>query len=594
MSILLLSSDRDASRSLCAALERAGRSVDAMTVFESAYAAVLAKQPRVIVVDAAVPGHDDLIAEAKKRAPWVRTHVLVDPGESRGPNGASTILKPFDASEVAEQLGRDVELAELERGRQSQKARAEGLSRLVEECLEAIVGLDADGLVRSWNPGAESLYGYPTAEAIGRHIGFLRLDHEDRGFSIDGKRQMIETTRRRKDGSEVLVLLSRTSLREAEGAFRSVEVSLDITERRKLERELEHSERLAAIGRIAAGMAHEINNPLSVIQSCAVYFGEAAERIGDPELAESAADMEIAAERIRSFVQHVCGFSRRGRPQLTDTPLMTAIEVATRMARPRALEAGVTLEIKAEVGASVPNDSPRLAQAILNLLSNAIDAAKAGGKHVWLSLVSEERQVKICVEDDGPGIANELLDRVFEPFATTKPYGQGTGLGLAITRQIMQDHRGSAQLGPRPHGGARAELILPKLVTSAHSILVLDSDPAVRRAVAQDFRREGFTVVSADAIESVSFHEGDRLPSLVVSEVRLRDAEGMELVERIRDMFPRACLLILTGDPTRNSLSGVTRVFGKPWDREQLMSTARRLCLEAEALEPASLRPFLP
>ena len=88
--------------------------------------------------------------------------------------------------------------------------------------------------------------------------------------------------------------------------------------------------------------------------------------------------------------------------------------------------------------------------------------------------------------------------------------------------------------------------------------------------------------------------KGDRLPSLVVSEVRLRDAEGTELVERIRGMFPRACLLILTGDPSPNAHSGVTRVFGKPWNREQLMSTARRLCLEAEAQEPASLRPFLP
>lgn len=594
MSILLVSGDRDASRSLCAALERAGRVVDAMSASESAYATVLAKQPRVIVVDAAVPGHDDLIAEAKRRAPWVRTHVLVDAGETRGVSGVSTILKPFDASEVAERLGRDVELAELERGRQNQKARAEGLSRLVDECLEAIVGLDAEGLVRSWNPGAETLYGYSTVEAIGRHIDFLRLDHEDRGFSIDGKRQMIETTRRRKDGSEVLVLLSRTSLREAAGAFRSVEVSLDITERRKLERELEHSERLAAIGRIAAGMAHEINNPLSVIQSCAVYFAEAADRFGDPELAESAADMEIAVERIRSFVQHVCGFSRRGRPQLTDTPIQTAIEVATRMARPRALDAGVTLDVSIEEAASVPNDSPRLAQAILNVLSNAIDAARAGGKHVWLSVVSEERQVKICVEDDGLGIADELRDRVFEPFATTKPYGQGTGLGLAITRQIMQDHRGSAHLGPRASGGARAELILPKLVTSAHSILVLDSDPAVRRAVSHDFRREGFNVVSADAIEAAVFNEGDRLPSLVVSEVRLRDAEGIELVERIRALFPRACLLILTGDPARNALPGVTRVFGKPWNREQLMSAARRLCLEAEGQDQASLRPLLP
>ena len=152
----------------------------------------------------------------------------------------------------------------------------------------------------------------------------------------------------------------------------------------------------------------------------------------------------------------------------------------------------------------------------------------------------------------------------------------------------MQDHRGSAHLAPRVGGGARAELILPKLVTSAHSILVLDSDPAVRRAVAQDFRREGFHVLSADAIEAVTFADGERLPSLVVSEVRLRDAEGIDLVERIREMLPRTCLLILTGDPARNSLPGVTRVFGKPWNREQLMSTARRLCHEAEAHEQAS------
>lgn len=594
MTILLLSGDHDASRSLCAALERAGRTVEALSTFEPAFTAVVTRQPRVIVVDASVPRHADLLAEAKRRAPWVRTHVLVDPGESRGPNGSSTILKPFDASEVAERLGRDVELAELERGRQNQEARAEGLSRLVEECLEAIVGLDADGLVSSWNPGAESLYGYSAAEAIGRHISFLRLDAEAREFSPEGKRQMVETMRRRKDGSHVLVLLSRTSLREAEGAFRSVEVSLDITERRKLERELEHSERLAAIGRIAAGMAHEINNPLSVIQSCAVYFAEAAERVADPELAESAADMELAIERIRSFVQHVCGFARRGRPQLTDTPLQTAIEVATRMARPRALDAGVVLEVRVESAESVPNDSPRLAQAILNVLSNAIDAAKAGGRHVLLSVVSEAREVKICVEDDGPGIASELRGRVFEPFATTKPYGQGTGLGLAITRQIMQDHRGSAHLVPREGGGARAELILPKLVTSAHTILVLDPDPAVRRAVAQDFRREGFRVTSSDAIASVSFAPDDRSPSVVVSEVRLNDTEGSELTERIREMFPKASVLILTGDPGRHSLSGVTRVFGKPWNREQLMSTARRLCLEAETREPYSLRSVLP
>ncbi len=589
MSILLLSGDHDASRSLCAALERAGRQVDALPGMEHARALVRAKHPRVVVVDASVPGHNQLLEEARSVAPWVRLHVLLEPGEANASPGVSTILKPFDASEVAERLGRDVELAELELGKQSQEARAEGLSRLVEECLEAIVGLDADGLVRSWNPGAESLYGYSASEAIGRHISFVELEPDAGTQRVVGGRQTREVLRRRKDGGEVLVLLSTTLLREAEGAFRAVEVSLDITERKKLERELEHSERLAAIGRIAAGMAHEINNPLSVIQSCAVYFADAAERVDDPELAESAADMELAIERIRSFVQHVCGFARRGRPQLTDTPIQTAIEVATRMARPRALDAGVSLEIDATYDVSVPNDSPRLAQAILNLLSNAIDAAKSGGKHVWLTVVSEDRQVRIRVEDDGPGVASELEGRVFEPFATTKPYGQGTGLGLAITRQIMQDHRGNALLTARAAGGARAELVLPKLVVAAHQILVLDPDPAVRRAVSQDFRREGFKVISADSLGSAPA-DAARAPSLVVSETRLKDVEGAELTARIRVAFPGARLLILTGDPARHTLMGADGVLSKPWNREELMNTARRLCFETEWQEPYTVR----
>lgn len=593
MSILLLSGDHDASRSLCAALQRAGREVEVLSGFEHAVRSVVARQPRVVVVDANVPRHSDLLAEARRVAPWVRTHVLVDPGDVSALANVSTILKPFDASEVAERLGRDVELAELERGRRDQQARAEGLSRLVEECLEAIVGLDAEDLVRSWNPGAESLYGYPASEALGRHISFLELEpNASAERSLAGTRQTLEVTRRRKDGRTVLVLLSRSSLREGEGAFRSVEVSLDITERRKLERELEHSERLAAIGRIAAGMAHEINNPLSVIQSCAVYFGEAADRSGDPELAESAADMELAIERIRSFVQHVCGFARRGRPQLTDTPIQTAIEVAVRMARPRAMDAGVSLEVT-EVGSAaevrVPNDSPRLAQAILNLLSNGIDAAKSGGRNVWLSVLFDDSKVRICVDDDGPGIASELKGRVFEPFATTKPYGEGTGLGLAITRQIMQDHRGTAHLSPREQGGSRAELVLPKLVTSAHCILVLDPDPAVRRAMAQDFRREGFKVLSSDAIGDVSVGDSGRPPSVVVSESRLKDVDASGLSERIRSRFPKARLLVVTGDPVRQNFRGAEAVFGKPWNREELMSTARLLCFEVESQEPVDV-----
>ncbi len=579
--MLVVSADLDASRSLCAALGRAGRLVKAVHTVEEAQDFFRQNTPPVIVADTNVEGYQRVLDEVRNTAPWVRVHVLMEAGMPPPNARFPVIAKPFDASEIAERLGREMELAELERGRQNAAARAANLAMLVEECFEAIVGLDEEGRVRSWNPGAVSLYGYGAQEAMGRQIGFLQLEP---GSTLPvpqpGERQMLEVRRRRKDGGEVLVLLSSTRVRSRERReFSAVEVSLDITERRKLERELEHSERLAAIGRIAAGMAHEINNPLSVIQSSAFYFAEAAQRVADPELQESAKDMELAIDRIRSFVQHVCGFARRGRPQLTDTPIETAIEVAVRMARPRAFDAGVTLEIDDRSSESVPNDSPRLAQAVLNILANAIDAARGGGKHVWLGVVSDGDHLCIRVEDDGPGLAHELEGRAFEPFATTKPYGQGTGLGLAITRQIMQDHGGTARLVPRAGGGARAELRIPKLATSAHQVLVLDPDPAVRRAVAQDLKRGGFSVVTSDGLASADEANVDLRPSLIISETQLSDADASDLVERIRARFSDARLLVLTGDPARHTFAGAARVMSKPWNREDLIAAARSLCI---------------
>jgi CheY-like chemotaxis protein len=217
----------------------------------------------------------------------------------------------------------------------------------------------------------------------------------------------------------------------------------------------------------------------------------------------------------------------------------------------------------------------------LNVLSNAIDAAKNGGKHVWLQVSSDAEHLCIRVEDDGPGLAHELEGRAFEPFATTKPYGQGTGLGLAITRQIMQDHRGSARLLPRAEGGARAELVIPKLVTGAHQVLVLDPDPAVGRAVAHDLRRAGFTVAACGSLGQAE-DSSIKAPSLIVSETRLRDAEGSELLRQLRERFPAARVLILTGDPARYELAGVAGVMNKPWNREDLIAEVRRLCVQGE------------
>jgi len=259
----------------------------------------------------------------------------------------------------------------------------------------------------------------------------------------------------------VLVLVSLSPV--AKGTtFAFAETSLDITVRRQLERELEHEKRLAAIGRIAASMAHEINNPLAVVRAANAYVAEVARATGDALLIETVEDVRLAVDRIGGFVNHVCGFARRDRPTLADTSVRETVRMALRLGKPRAADRRVEMTLEPGSDVRVPHDAARVSQAILNLVSNGIDAAADGGGRVCIRLVSDASCVRIQVDDDGPGLPPTIRDRAFEPFATTKPQGRGTGLGLAITRQIVDDHGGTVTLSDGPLGrGARAEIVLP-------------------------------------------------------------------------------------------------------------------------------------
>lgn len=249
----------------------------------------------------------------------------------------------------------------------------------------------------------------------------------------------------------------------AEQLTRQQELATRDRDRYALELELEHSERLAAIGRIAARMAHEINNPLAVIRASADYMSRMAKRNGEADLTDCVLDIQLAVERIGDFMQHVVGFARRGRPQLTDAALGQTIDMSFRMVRPRAKDRKVDLSLELPETIHVAHDPPRLSQAVINLLANAVDAAALGAGHVYLRVIEEPEQIRIQVDDDGPGVDPQLEAHIFEPFATTKPYGQGTGLGLAIARQIVHDHHGTIDVSRRPEGGTRAEIVLPAM-----------------------------------------------------------------------------------------------------------------------------------
>jgi signal transduction histidine kinase len=191
-------------------------------------------------------------------------------------------------------------------------------------------------------------------------------------------------------------------------------------------------------------------------------------------------DVRLAVDRIRGFVNHVCGFARRDRPTLNDTSVRETVRMALRLAKPRAADRRVEIALEPGADDRLPHDAARISQAVLNLVSNGIDAAAEDGGRVVIRLVVEASSVRIQVDDDGPGIFPAMRERAFEPFTTTKPQGKGTGLGLAITRQIIDDHGGSVALVDGPSGkGARGEIVLPLMARAARR--PLSSRPPLHR-----------------------------------------------------------------------------------------------------------------
>jgi two-component system sensor histidine kinase HydH len=461
MSILIVSPDAEAARSLTSALGRSGHRSAWDESIAGARRRATDEAPLVLVVDRDLPRFGELIDDVCADTPWVRVYEMAD-SPSDGTSGRQVLRKPFDAAELASLLGRAQELAELDRKRHTLEAQAEELALLVEASFEAIIGLGPTGLIRSWNRGAASIYGYAALDIVGRSIDLLEVTPQGATSRLPhAAGQPVEAIRRRKDGREVVVLLSLSPV--AKGTtFAFAETSLDITTRRKLEAELEHEKRLAAIGRIAAAMAHEINNPLAVVRASNAYIAELARGSKDELLIETVEDVRLAVDRIGTFVNHVCGFARRERPMLSDASVRETVRMALRLAKPRAAENRVELLLDPGQDIRLSHDPTRLSQAVLNLVSNGIDAAAEGGGNVAVRLVTDSTVVRIQVDDDGGGVHDDVRDRIFEPFATTKQHGKGTGLGLPITRQIVDDHGGTVTLSPGPSGlGTRAEIVLP-------------------------------------------------------------------------------------------------------------------------------------
>jgi two-component system sensor histidine kinase HydH len=325
-----------------------------------------------------------------------------------------------------------------------------------------LIATDAGGRLSAFNQTAEAILKRTAAEVLGKPAEeILPGSCRDLFRTLAAERRLIE----RKfdcaveEGRTIPIEIIATTLCEENGAFVGhVLLFRDMTEIRRLEEEVARNRRLASLGSLAAGVAHEIRNPLSSIKGFATWFRE---RYRDnPEDRETAEVMIREVDRLNRVITQLLEFARPLTMHRVPTPIQAVIRHALKMVEGEAQAKRIAVEtdLSAEVG-EIPLDADRMTQVLLNLFQNAIGAMEAGGL-LRISLDRrDEKGVRITVADTGIGIPKEDLPRVFDPYFTTRP--SGTGLGLAIVLKIVEAHGGEVRLESEQGRGTTATLLLP-------------------------------------------------------------------------------------------------------------------------------------
>jgi len=361
--------------------------------------------------------------------------------------------------------------ARLERSQtrlQGLAAELDALRRYHQQILRdlplGVCSISPDRKVVSWNLAMQLLSGVERAGAEGTAVSGLPqpwgmvlgrfLDIEDRHLH---KLQIVVDGRARWFNLHKAAIQDPSSPGGLGGSVILVE---DLTDVQTLEAELAHSERLASIGRLAAGIAHEIGNPVTGIACLAQNLESESD---DAWVRESSGQILEQTRRIGDIVQSLVSFSHTGGHEpamFTTVNLHECVEEAVRLVRLSRAAKQVVVENRCPPALDVEGDRTRLVQVFLNLLSNACDASRPGAR-VELSAERRATQVEVLVHDHGEGIPEALRDRVFEPFVTTKAPGRGTGLGLPLVYGIVEDHGGSLALESEPGRGTRVRITLP-------------------------------------------------------------------------------------------------------------------------------------
>jgi len=505
----------------------------------------------------------------------------------------------------------------------SATASAERNLRLLMEAVpDAIAVIDHDGYVLDDNIAGRTLIGvFPedgTATA-GRRAAFgwlqgtaARIARENLLAAFDGEQRRFEVPYQRSDGSDGTGQVLLAPVREGGRIPRVLALIRDVSDQRRTQTQLQQAEKLAAMGQLVSGVAHEVNNPAAIISGFAqtLLLDELS-----PEHRETVQMIYDEATRIGRITSNLLAFARAGSKD------RTLVELNEIVRRTFALRSYHLTTLNITVNLDLDDSNPKawangaeIQQMLLNLLINAEQAltASQGRRTITIrTAAAGDDGIRLQVADTGPGIPLDIQEKIFDPFFTTKPEGAGTGLGLSICYGIANDHGGRISVHSVPGHGATFTIALPRdarvrqraqsplelpraalkgsVEQDGLAILLVDDEEGLRRALVNFLKRRGMEVTAVedggDALRVLRRRSFD----VIVSDVRMPGMSGGEFLERLRREHPRMVqrLIFTTGDTFATDTSTLLRDAGvpslvKPYDFSKLESVVREVAAAAK------------
>lgn len=523
------------------------------------------------------------------------------------------ILKEYNAALIRKL---EDKLVQLEAANHKLSDAEEFIRAVLENSPLPILVATVDGMVLLTNSAFTKTFGYSPEETADKNCSdLIALPGTESEVSLLSRRIKDDdlspqlSQRRCKDGASIEVEICLAPMRLRNTVTGLLAIYRDVTHQRKLEYQLQQSQKLEAVGQLAAGVAHDFNNLLGIILGYSDLIREAAE----PGRSRHYADqIRQACSRASTLTRQLLAFSRKQvmLPQVIELePFMEELQAMLRRVTREDIE--LSMSIRKPLG-KIRIDPAHLEQVVINLVSNARDAMPHGGRvdiHISNEDVTQARElhysipvgewVKMSVSDTGIGMDETTLSHIFEPFFTTKPVGVGTGLGLASVHGIVEQNGGIILVSSEPGKGTRFDVYFPSLKNvqvpktvdkgsreekGSESILIVEDEETLRALISEMLEGLGYRVLTALSAEDAvrMFKNSHEKIDLLISDVIMPQMNGRELSETALSYRPEMCVLFVSGyqaGEMSNQLGTRHRTgfLAKPFTRQQLSLAVRSI-----------------